>query len=116
VNQELTDEYRRITKQYKDLQNKFRHFEVADNDRYQQVWDMHAEECSVLVEKMLQADEIIHSQILGWRWEPPTEDVLARPKKNETKEESGDGEQEGKENGEGGEVIVQKGPVSKKKL
>jgi len=36
INQELTDEYRRITKQYKDLQNKFRHFEVADNDRYQQ--------------------------------------------------------------------------------
>ena len=112
VNQELTDEYRRITKQYKDLQNKFRHFEVADNDRYQQVWDMHAEgkwegstlslacahekltgclcfllfflECSVLVEKMLQADEIIHSQILGWRWEPPTEDVLARPQKNDS--------------------------------
>ena len=39
-------------------QNKFRHFEVADNERYQQVWDMHAEESAALVEKMLQADEI----------------------------------------------------------
>jgi dynein regulatory complex protein 1 len=109
VNQELTDEYRRITKQYKDLQNKFRHFEVADNDRYQQVWDMHAEEASVLVEKLLQADEIIHSQILGWRWEPPTEDVLTKPNKNDTKEESKEEELEM-------EGTQKKGPVSKKKL
>jgi dynein regulatry complex protein 1 len=107
VIQELTDEYRRITKQYKDLQNKFRHFEVADNDRYQQVWDMHAEESAVLVEKMLQADEIIHSQILGWRWEPPSEDVLARPKKNEAKEEEAE---------DANEDALKKGPVSKKKL
>jgi len=109
INQELTDEYRRITKQYKDLQNKFRHFEVADNDRYQQVWDMHAEESAVLVEKMLQADEIIHSQILGWRWEPPVDDVLARPKKNENKEE--EEKEELLKEGDN-----QKGPVSKKKL
>jgi dynein regulatory complex protein 1 len=110
VNQELTDEYRRITKQYKDLQNKFRHFEVADNDRYQQVWDMHAEECSVLVEKMLQADEIIHSQILGWRWEPPTEDVLAKPSKKEMSETKTE-EQLALEG-----TVQEKGPVSKKKL
>lgn len=77
LNQELTDEYRRITKQYKDLQNKFRHFEVADNKKYQEVWDMHAEESAVLVEKVLQADEIIHTQILGWRWQPPQQDVLS---------------------------------------
>ena len=69
------------------LQNKFRHFEVSDNERYQQVWDMHAEESAALVEKMLQADEIIHTQILGWRWEPPTEDVLAKIQKVPEKEE-----------------------------
>lgn len=36
-NEELTEEFRRITKQYNDMQAKFRHFEVADNNRYDQV-------------------------------------------------------------------------------
>ena len=31
---ELTEKYRQITKQYKDLQAKFRHFEVADHNKY----------------------------------------------------------------------------------
>jgi erythromycin esterase-like protein len=34
-NAELTEEYRRITKQYKDLQQKFRHFEAADQVKFQ---------------------------------------------------------------------------------
>ena len=94
------------------MQNKFRHFEVADNERYQQVWDMHAEESAALVEKMLQADEIIHTQILGWRWEPPTEDVLAKIQKGGDKED-----EEGKEEEEGKEAAEpKKGPVSKRKL
>ena len=38
-NEELTEEFRRITKQYNDMQAKFRHFEVADNNRYDQVWN-----------------------------------------------------------------------------
>ena len=91
------------------LQNKFRHFEVSDNERYQQVWDMHAEESAALVEKMLQADEIIHTQILGWRWEPPTEDVLAKIQKVPEKEEV-------EETAEGKESEEKKGPVSKRKL
>ncbi|CAM9701106.1 unnamed protein product, partial [Laminaria digitata] len=37
-NEELTEEFRRITKQYNDMQAKFRHFEVADNSRYDQVF------------------------------------------------------------------------------
>jgi len=39
-NDDLTDEYRRITKQYKDLQSKFRHFELSDNTRFEQVGPM----------------------------------------------------------------------------
>lgn len=35
-NDDLTDDYRRITKQYNDMQAKFRHFEIADNRRYEQ--------------------------------------------------------------------------------
>lgn len=37
-NEELTEEFRRITKQYNDMQAKFRHFEISDNNRYEQVW------------------------------------------------------------------------------
>lgn len=36
-NEELTEEYRRTTKQYNDMQANFRHFEIADNNRYEQV-------------------------------------------------------------------------------
>lgn len=36
-NDELTEEYQRITKQYKDLQSKFRHFEISDHQRFEQV-------------------------------------------------------------------------------
>lgn len=39
-NDDLTEEYRRITKQYNDMQAKFRHFEIADNKRYEQVSTM----------------------------------------------------------------------------
>jgi dynein regulatory complex protein 1 len=59
---------------------------------------------------MLQADEIIHSQILGWRWEPPTEDVLAKPSKKEMSETKTE-EQLALEG-----TVQEKGPVSKKKL
>ena len=77
-NQLLTEDYRRITKQYKDLQNKFRHFEVADNERYQEVWNMHKDEAAELVENVLKADEVIHQQLLGLDWHPPTSDVFAK--------------------------------------
>lgn len=70
-NQELTEEYRRITKQYKDLQSKFRHFEIADNRRYREVWAMHEEELSETVQKVLSADRIIHEQQLGVEWVDP---------------------------------------------
>ena len=88
-NQLLTEDYRRITKQYKDLQNKFRHFEVADNETYQEVWNMHKEESAELVEKVLKADEIIHSQMLGLNWQPPTTDVFARVPKGMSQQQGG---------------------------
>lgn len=33
----LTDEYKRITEQFKDLQSKFRHFEQVDTKKYAEV-------------------------------------------------------------------------------
>ncbi|CBN80015.1 conserved unknown protein [Ectocarpus siliculosus] len=76
-NEELTEEFRRITKQYNDMQAKFRHFEISDNNRYEQVWSMHREEVLEAINKVLQADEIIHQQQLGWEWKPPNMDLLA---------------------------------------
>ncbi|CAB1096302.1 unnamed protein product [Ectocarpus sp. CCAP 1310/34] len=77
-NEELTEEFRRITKQYNDMQAKFRHFEISDNNRYEQVWSMHREEVLEAINKVLQADEIIHQQQLGWEWKPPNMDLLAQ--------------------------------------
>eukprot|EP00903_Cladosiphon_okamuranus_P013611 g12676.t1 len=76
-NEDLTEEFRRITKQYNDMQAKFRHFEISDNNRYEQVWAMHREEVLEAITKVLQADEIIHQQQLGWEWKPPNMDLLA---------------------------------------
>ena len=50
-NDELTEEYRRLTRQYKDLQAKFRHFEVADNARYEAVWSLHRGEALELIDR-----------------------------------------------------------------
>ncbi|CAM9539637.1 unnamed protein product [Pylaiella littoralis] len=76
-NEELTEEFRRITKQYNDMQAKFRHFEISDNNRYEQVWAMHREEVLEAITKVLQADEIIHQQQLGWEWKSPNMELLA---------------------------------------
>ncbi|CAM9946191.1 unnamed protein product, partial [Phaeothamnion confervicola] len=70
-NDELTEDYRRITRQYKDLQAKFRHFEVADNERHGQIWAMHREDVLTAARRVVQADEVIHAQLLGWSWTPP---------------------------------------------
>lgn len=71
VNHDLTEDYRTLTLKYKELQAKFRHFEVADTTKYDEVWTMHEEEVKDLVDKLLKADKIITEQQLGWSWRPP---------------------------------------------
>lgn len=71
TNNDLTDDYRRLTQKYKDLQAKFRHFEVADTQKFDEVWGMHEDEAKDLVDKLLKADKVISEQQLGWRWKPP---------------------------------------------
>ena len=75
-NQDLTEGYKTITEQFKDLRNKFQHFEVADTKRYRDVWQMHEEEVTELMRKVLQADKIIHEQQLGLNWFPPSEHIF----------------------------------------
>lgn len=78
-NAELTDEYRKATKHYKDLQRKFKHFEFADNSKYEQVFNMHVNETQELVDKVLLADKIITEQQLGWRWLAPPAHLMPKP-------------------------------------
>lgn len=75
-NMDLTDEYKRITEQFKDLQAKFKHFEISDKKRYKEVWDMHEDTVTQLVRQVLLADKIIHEQQLGLNWYPPDEEAL----------------------------------------
>jgi dynein regulatory complex protein 1 len=71
TNHELTEDYRGLTLKYKDLQAKFRHFEIADTTKYDEVWAMHEGEVKDLVDQLLKADKIISEQHLGLGWRPP---------------------------------------------
>jgi dynein regulatory complex protein 1 len=71
TNNDLTEDYRSLTLKYKDLQAKFRHFEIADTTKYDEVWTMHEEEVKDLVDQLLKADKIITEQQLGFYWKAP---------------------------------------------
>ncbi|KAE9217491.1 Dynein regulatory complex protein 1 [Phytophthora fragariae] len=74
-NEELTEEYRRLTKQYRDLQRKYAHFEASDSNKFDEVWQMHEENAIHKIEKLLDADRIIHEQQLGLTWRPPAQSI-----------------------------------------
>lgn len=57
-------------------QSKFRHFELVDTKKYNEVWAMKEAEVAALVKQLLQADKVIHEQQLGWDWRPPDDAVF----------------------------------------
>merc|ERR1712232_1413118 len=75
-NTELTEEYKRLTRQFKDLQEKFHHFEQADEKKFREVWEMNEQEVVALQKKVLQADRLLHEQQLGHEWLQPKEEQL----------------------------------------
>merc|ERR1719504_171058 len=75
-NMELTEEYKRLTRQFKDLQEKFHHFEQADEKKFREVWEMNEGEVRGLINKVLEADKLLHEQQLGHEWLPPKEEQL----------------------------------------
>jgi dynein regulatory complex protein 1 len=75
-NMELTEEYKRLTRQFKDLQEKFHHFEQADEKKFREVWEMNEGEVRSLINKVLEADKLLHEQQLGHEWCPPKEEQL----------------------------------------
>lgn len=91
VNTELTEDYRRITKQYQDLQEKVRHFRKADEKKYQEVWDMHVDEVEAQVVQMLQADKVIHEQQLGRAWSAPPSHLMFEQARDRSRSRAGTG-------------------------
>ena len=78
-NAALTREFKRITRQFQDLQAKFAHFEETDAAKFKEVWALHEEELSSMLERLLAADRVITEQILGWEWAAPTHAAVEPP-------------------------------------
>lgn len=70
-NQNLADDYKRITDQFKELQKKSKHFQATDTKKFIDVWVMNEEEAIELARNVLAEDEIIFTQQLGLDWTPP---------------------------------------------
>ena len=75
-NIDLTNSYKRITLQFKELQKKFKRFRKSDERRFDEIWTMNQNEVFALVDKIIQADRVIHEQQLGIPWSPPTDPIF----------------------------------------
>lgn len=59
-NIDLTIQYKKFTKLYKELQDKFKRFEKSDENRFNEVWTMNEHEVRAMINKIIQADRVIH--------------------------------------------------------
>lgn len=83
-NQALTDDYKRITEQFRELQKKSRHFQTMDQKKFQDIWSMNEEQVKELVHNVMEEDRIIHEQQLGLPWQPPDLTFMEVTKPEET--------------------------------
>eukprot|EP01135_Chromosphaera_perkinsii_P003238 Nk52_evm13s239 gene=Nk52_evmTU13s239 len=72
----LTEDYKRITDQFKELQKKFRHFQICDGKKFKDVWAMNQETVFELVKSTLEADKVIAEHQLGMNWFPPSPNIF----------------------------------------
>lgn len=70
-NQQLSEDYKRITEQFRDLQRKSRHFMTADGKKFNDVWCMNEAEIQELVRSIVEADRLISEQQLGLHYQHP---------------------------------------------
>lgn len=70
-NQQLAEEYKRVTDMFNDLQLKSKHFLAVDLKKFHDIWKMNEDQCKQLAYNLLQADKIIHEQQLGLEWKQP---------------------------------------------
>jgi len=75
-NQALTDDLKRITEQYKELQKKFRHFQLTDEKKFKDIWLMNEENAKTLVKDVVEEDKIIHEHQLGLPYQEPNLEFL----------------------------------------
>lgn len=78
-NQDITEQYKRIAKLYKETLAKFRYFEETDLKRFRDIWRMNEETVNDLAKQLLQADKVITEQQLGLQWTKPSEDFFKTP-------------------------------------
>ncbi len=71
IKTELVEDYKRITKQFKHLQDKFRRFEDIDHAKFKELWNMNAQTIQTVVQTVIKGDDVITSQILGLKWVAP---------------------------------------------
>ena len=73
MNRKLTEQSKTISKQYKELHRKFSHFEKNDLKKYQEIKEMNLLEIDQMKKKILDCDQIIMSQLLGFLVQKPVE-------------------------------------------
>lgn len=66
----LMAEYQKNIEQYKELQKKFKHFQLIDAKRFYDIWQMNEEKVRGIANGVSKTDEIIHQQQLGLEWQP----------------------------------------------
>lgn len=76
INNKHTVDFKRFTKQFKELQKKFERFEKSDNSRLNEIWQMNEKEAKAIVEKIMHADKVIHTQQLDIPWKPPNDPIF----------------------------------------
>ncbi|XP_005107087.1 dynein regulatory complex protein 1 [Aplysia californica] len=75
-NAQLSEDYKRITEQFHDLQRKSKHFLATDAKKFHDVWCMNEEECRALIQEVMDVDTTIHEQQLGLEWKVPDLEFL----------------------------------------
>ncbi|XP_065062608.1 dynein regulatory complex protein 1-like [Rhopilema esculentum] len=75
-NHALTEDLKRITEQYKELQKKFRHFQATDEKKFRDIWLMNEERAKTLVGNVLEQDRIVHEHQLGLQYDENDLDFL----------------------------------------
>ena len=70
-NHQLSDDYKRITDMFTDLQLKSKHFLSVDLKKFYDIWIMNEEKCKEYAYQLLNADRIIYEHQLGLKWASP---------------------------------------------
>ncbi|CAF0707498.1 unnamed protein product [Brachionus calyciflorus] len=70
-NQQLGEDYKRVTDMFNDMQIKSKHFLAVDLKKFHDIWKMNEDQCKIYSHYLLEADRIIHEQQLGIEWKFP---------------------------------------------